>query len=196
MITKLSPTKQKIYEIYKKYWKHITYKKLSENLWIQVSAIFKHVQDLVDMWYLQKYSDWSIGVLDISDTEKIPLLWEISCGKPIYIFEIYDTISAPKNLLKGGGEFYALQAKWDSMKDAGILSWDYLIIRQQTDIEDGSIWVLIQKDDFDEYATLKQIFHTKSWVLAKPKSPLFESFVLSNKEAEIRWKLMWVIRDY
>lgn len=55
------------------------------------------------------------------------------------------------------------------MIKAGIVSWDYLIIRHQTDVEDWDIWVLIQKDDFDEYATLKQIFHTPSWVLAKPK---------------------------
>jgi|BioPla2DNA2_1021312.scaffolds.fasta_scaffold19611_4 SOS-response transcriptional repressor LexA len=196
MLTKLSPTKQKIYEIYKKYWKNITYKKMSEYLWIQASAVFKHVQDLVDMWYLQKRSDWSIVVLDVSATAKIPLLWEISCGTPLYVFEIYDEISVPKSLLKGGWRFYALQAKWDSMIKAGIVSWDYLIIRHQTDVEDWDIWVLIQKDDFDEYATLKQIFHTPSWVLAKPKNPLFETFILSNEEAEIRGKLMWVIRDY
>ena len=199
MLTKLSPAKEKVYNLYKKYIENnkvLTYKKAAKILDNHVSAIFRHVNDLIKLWYLQKRSDWSIILLDTSTTKIIPLLGKIACGSPLYIEEEHKTIEAPRNILKWTWNFYALVAEWESMVDAWILSWDYLVIKQQTDVDDWDIGVLIVKDDFDEYATLKQIFHTKSWVLAKPKNSKFKTFIISNKKAEIRWKLMWVIRNY
>ena len=99
-------------------------------------------------------------------------------------------------MMKWPWPFYALRAKWASMEDEHIFEWDILIIRQQNDVNDGDIWVIIESDDWDEKATLKTVFHTKAWILWKPKNKRFSNIVIDRKKALIRWKLVGIISQF
>ncbi len=200
MLAKLSRRKEIVYNFYKKLledWQYMSYSEAGKKLEMNASSVFQHVNELINLWYLEKRSDWSLALINTSATQEIPLLWKIACWSPLEVIEEYTTIEVPKKLLQWSGNFYALEAKWTSMEEAWILEGDYVIIKQQSDVNDWEIGVLIERDEFySESATLKQIFHTKDAILAIPKNPRFKTFQVKNENALIRWKLVWVIRNY
>ena len=88
MLKKISEKQEKVLSYYKKYITHHkkspTYEEASDELKINPSAIYKHVQNLVDLWYIQKDE---AGKLFVSENfDKIPLLGEIACGNPLTVY--------------------------------------------------------------------------------------------------------------
>ena len=61
-------TRKKIYDYLNNYiksnWYSPTYKEISKEIWIQVSAIFIHIQKLCDLWIIDKDKRWCIYILD------------------------------------------------------------------------------------------------------------------------------------
>ena len=126
----------------------------------------------------------------------VPVLWKIACGEPLEVVEENNEyISIPENISNKSTWLYCLIAKWDSMKDTWISEWDYLVIKQQADVNDWEIAVAIIREGFDEYATLKKIYHKANHLLLKPQNYDFEPMLL-DKWVEIRWKLLWVIKSF
>jgi repressor LexA len=104
-------------------------------------------------------------------------------------------IELPKSSYKYG-QFYALRAVWDSMRDAGIKSGDILIIRQQSDIDDWDIAVVVLGEYKDEErATLKRVYKTPQAMILKPENDSFPVQIITWP-SQIRWKLISVIRNY
>lgn len=118
----------------------------------EIAAIFN-----VDMDDLMNY-DLSLkptNVIEIKETKSVPLLGNISCGEPILAEQnITDYISFPAELLPKGGKFYFLAASGDSM-EPNIKDGSLVLIRKQSNVEDGEIAAIIF-DDATE-ATLKRV---------------------------------------
>ena len=89
----------------------------------------------------------------------LPLLGQIAAGGPLLAEQNVDAyISVPEPLSHGGEEFL-LRVRGDSMKDAGILEGDYVVVRRQPDARDGDIVVAIVGDDeATDEATVKRFF--------------------------------------
>lgn len=157
------------------------------------TVVYTHVKNLEKKWYLTAWG-WDIRI-NIERTS-IPLLWSVACGSPISVYEeCSEYIDIPKSLLKLWSSLYALKAKWESMINAGIDDGDILIIRQQSDIIDGDIAVVIVGEYADdERATLKRVYKTPKALILKPKNDDFPMQVI--KWGEIRGKLVSVIRNY
>ena len=88
------------------------------------------------------------------EKHKIPLLGEISCGKPIFAnedMESYIEIGADINA------DFCLKAHGDSMINARILDGDIVFIRKQEMVENGEIAAVI----IDDEATLKRVYYEK-----------------------------------
>lgn len=111
----------------------------------------------VDMDDLMNY-DMSLkpsNVIEIKATESIPLLGSIACGDPILADQnISDYISFPVELLPKGGKFFFLRTAGDSM-EPNIKDGSLVLIRKQSNVEDGEIAAIIFDDDTE--ATLKRI---------------------------------------
>ncbi len=199
MLTKLSQQQVKVLSYYKSYiiqhGKSPTYRDAAEKFDMMPSAVHKQVERLIKLNYLFKDENWRISPVDIEATKRMPLVWEIACGEPLTVYESSNKrIEVPSSMLKGGGDFYALVARGKSMEwENGIYDWDILVIRAQTDANDGDIAVVIQIGDFDEAATLKAIYHRKDMLLLKPKNPRFSAMIRDKKNSVIRWKLMGII---
>lgn len=199
MLQRISKSQDNVLSYYRNYIAHHrkspTYEEASEKLNINPSAIYKHIQNLIDMWYIQKDASWKLFIPENFD--KIPILWEIACGEPLTVYEkVEKMIDIPKSMMKWPWPFYALKAKGSSMEDVQIFEWDTLIIRQQDDVSDGDIWVIIESDNWDEKAALKKVFHTKAWILGKPQNSRFSNVVIDKKKASIRWKLVGIISQF
>ena len=198
MFESISEKQKRVYDFYRGYieenWVSPSYSEAWLALNAAPSVIFSYVRILERKWYLRRSWNWSVMLME-SKSKKIPILWRIACWRPIEVSEyVEDEIEVPDTMLWNWNAWYALRACWESMKDAWIFDGDLLIIRQQNTANDWDIAVVVINDWFDEKATLKQVFKTPNGILLKPKNPAFTP--IYTKNCEIRWKLVWVIRQY
>lgn len=141
--------------------------KLSDYFGVSKSDIIEDVNDIIS-----KYDNIS----PISK-QKIPLLGEIACGKPIYADEHIECyIEAGTNVQAD----FCLKAKGDSMIGARILDGDIVFIRKQDMVEDGEIAAVIIENE----ATLKRVYYDKENNLLKlvAENPNVATMVYSGEE--------------
>jgi len=67
------------------------------------------------------------------------------------------------------------------MIQVGIKSGDTLIIRQQSDIDNGDIGVVVIGDEYadDEQVTLKRVYKTPKALILKPENDNFPTQVIT-----------------
>lgn len=66
------------------------------------------------------------------------------------------------------------------MKDAGIHDGDILIIRQQSDVDNGDIAVVILGEyEDDERATLKRVYKTPQAMILRPENDSFPTQIIT-----------------
>ena len=96
----------------------------------------------------------------------LPLVGRVAAGQPILAEEnIEEYVEVPE--LAGGeqGEF-VLRITGDSMRDAGILEGDYVVVRRQDTADDGDIVVALVEDE----ATVKRLFRERDHVRLQPEN--------------------------
>lgn len=169
-----------------------TYKVAWDALGLHPSVVHVHVKNLQKKWCLLRNTIPSVS----SKAQSVQLLGTIACWEAIAVFEdLTELIDIPESNLKWGGNFYALKARGQSMINVGIQSWDILLIRQQSDVLDGEIGVVIIWDDeYNEKATLKRVYHSPNALILHPANDDFPTQIVKN--GDIRWKLISVIRNY
>jgi repressor LexA len=100
----------------------------------------------------------------------LPLVGQVAAGQPVLAEEnIEDHVEVPD--IAGGqqGEFI-LRVKGDSMKDAGILDGDHVVVQRQDAAGDGEIVVAL----VGEEATVKRFFKEKDHVRLQPENKQME----------------------
>ena len=81
-----------------------------------------------------------------------------------------------------------LRVKGDSMKDAGILEGDFVIVRRQETAGDGEIVVAL----VGEEATVKRFFREKDRVRLQPENDALEPIL--TREVELLGRVVGVCR--
>ena len=96
----------------------------------------------------------------------IPLVGQVAAGQPILAEEnIEEYVQVPA--IAGGAEGeYVLRVSGDSMRDAGILEGDYVVVRPQESAGDGDIVVAM----LGEEATVKRFFKEEDHVRLQPEN--------------------------
>ena len=96
-----------------------------------------------------------VAVRQLLRTAEIPMAGIVAAGSPIEPVAQSDLIEVPPGMLRGG-ETFALRVKGESMKEDGILSGDFIIVRKQATARNGQrVVALVNRE-----ATVK-IFHRK-----------------------------------
>ena len=122
---------------------------------------------------------------------KIPLVGTIAAGEPIEAIEDTETIKVPKSQLSKSGEHYALLVQGNSMIDEGIYDGDIVVIRKQSDAENGETIVALINDN---EVTLKKIYKEKDGFRLQPANPNLKP--IFTKELIVQGKVISVIRNY
>ncbi len=124
---------------------------------------------------------------------QLPLYGRIAAGLPLTA-EPDETrfIDVPASLL-GNGEHYALEVDGLSMRDAGILDGDTVIIRRGDQFETGEIIVALV-DGFD--VTLKRLRRHGRTIALEPANPDFKTQILPADKVQIQGKLVALVRHY
>jgi repressor LexA len=124
----------------------------------------------------------------------LPLMGRIAAGVPIEaIGEASQQVAVPGQMLDRGGEHYALEVRGDSMIDAGINDGDVVIIREQSQADDGDIVVALV--DGHE-ATLKRFRRSKRMIALEAANPAYETRLLPDDRVKVQGRLVGLIRNY
>lgn len=106
----------------------------------------------------------------------VPLLGEIAAGQPIYADEEHDMCVAVDDDIRCD---FALRVRGDSMIDAGIYDGDVVLVRQQEDVDDGQIAVVL----IDDEATLKYLYHQPGGVQLVPANRRYSPWSYTGEAA-------------
>ncbi len=119
----------------------------------------------------------------------VPIMGQIQAGQPILAVEdIEGTIP-----MSGDGlhqDSFALRVRGDSMKDAGILAGDLVIVRPQPDADNGDIVAVLIGDE----ATVKRLKKRENRVELHPENPDFQPIILKSEGARLLGKIIEVRR--
>ena len=122
----------------------------------------------------------------------IPILGRVPAGTPTLAAAEYEGTIAPDDIYPADAEgTFALRVKGDSMKEAGILPSDLLIVREQPTADDGDI-VVAAVEDFEEEVTVKRLTQRGGVLYLEPANPRYEAIELNR--GRILGKVIWVIR--
>jgi repressor LexA len=119
----------------------------------------------------------------------LPLVGQVAAGTPILAEEnIEDYVQVPS--IAGGedGE-YVLRVRGESMKNAGILGGDFVVVRPQETATDGEIIVAL----VGEEATVKRFFRESDHIRLQPENESMEP--IRSKEVRILGRVVGVFRS-
>lgn len=142
----------------------------------------------------------SISLLDIvapfEQALRVPVVGRIRAGEPVLAEEQVEShVVVDGGWLGGAGKstpHFALKVQGDSMINAGILSGDYVIVRQQATAEDGEIVVAL----LGEEATVKRFFKEDERVRLQPEHPTMEPIIVApGQPVTILGKVVAVFRQ-
>lgn len=129
------------------------------------------------------------GIKNIVKPPGLPLVGQVQAGQPVLAEEeIEDYIETPA--VAGGSEGeYLLRVRGESMKDAGILEGDLVVVRRQQTARDGEIVVAL----VGEEATVKRFFQESDHIRLQPENESMEP--IRTKEVEILGKVIGLMRS-
>jgi repressor LexA len=127
------------------------------------------------------------------DVHRLPLVGQIAAGGPLLAEQnIEDYLAVPEPLARGGEEFI-LRVRGDSMEKAGILDGDFVVVRRQTDAQNGEIIAaLAGEDESADEATVKRFFRENGRVRLQPENDALEP--LYPDHVQIMGKVIGVFR--
>jgi repressor LexA len=136
------------------------------------SAVITHLTALEKKGFIQRSRNISRGInvlVPADENKKIPVLGRVPAGIPIEEEENFQDYLNIDQQLTNKGQIFALRVKGESMKDAGILEGDYVIIEKKETAENGRIVVAVVNGEF----TVKYFRMHKNFVELKPANPAF-----------------------
>jgi repressor LexA len=118
----------------------------------------------------------------------LPLVGQVAAGAPILAAENIEEYLEIPDVIGGEDGDYILQVRGESMKDAGILEGDYVVVRPSDDAADGAIVVAL----IGEEATVKRIFHESDHIRLQPENEALEPILTT--EARVLGRVVGVFR--
>jgi repressor LexA len=128
------------------------------------------------------------GVRQIVKPNGLPLVGHVAAGQPIVAEEnVEEYIDVPDAAGGQAGE-YLLRIRGESMKDAGILEGDMVVVHQQDAAVDGDIVVAL----VGEEATVKRFFKESDHIRLQPENTAMEP--IRSREVRVLGRVVGVLR--
>ena len=119
----------------------------------------------------------------------LPLVGQVAAGGPLLAEEnIEEYLDVPAVVGGESGDF-VLQVKGDSMRDAGILEGDYVVVRQADDAANGEIVVALIEDE----ATVKRFYREKDRIRLQPANKAYKP--IRTRDAKLLGRVVGVFRS-
>ena len=128
------------------------------------------------------------GMKSIVKPGGLPLVGQVAAGSPVLAEEnIEEYIDVPG--VAGGDEGeYLLRVRGDSMKDAGIIEGDFVVVRPQETATNGDIVVAL----VGEEATVKRYFREADHIRLQPENDALEP--IRSKDVRVLGRVVGLLR--
>jgi repressor LexA len=124
----------------------------------------------------------------VSPAGGLPIVGRVAAGSPILAEEnIEDYVEVPPIAGGDSGE-YVLKISGDSMKDAGILDGDHVVVRPQDTARTGEIVVALMGEE----ATVKRYFREADHIRLQPENDSHEP--IRSREVQVLGSVVGVCR--
>lgn len=111
----------------------------------------------------------------------LPIVGTVRAGTPeIPREDIEGYLSLDRSIVASGGSFF-LRIKGDSMKNAGMLPGDLVLIRPQPTADNGDVVVAL----VDGEATVKRFFREEGMIRLQPENELLEPILIAADSADL-----------
>jgi repressor LexA len=143
-------------------------------------GVAKHLETLERKGYIERGSGLSRGIrlVGVAVGRETPIVGRIAAGSPIIAEEQIEGPLMLDAALAGAGRSFLLKVKGLSMRDAGILDGDLVLVRQQSTAEPGDIVAAILNNE----ATVKYFRKKKDAVHLDPANADFRAIVVGRDD--------------
>jgi repressor LexA len=118
----------------------------------------------------------------------LPVVGQVAAGSPVLAEENIEEYVPVPGIAGGDDGEFVLRVKGDSMKNAGILEGDHVIVRRQDTAEDGEIVVAL----VGEEATVKRFFRENDHVRLQPENDALEP--IRTRDVQLVGRVVGVCR--
>lgn len=156
----------------------------------QIVAAFADYFD-VNIDWLMELSENKYKEVSNANCKQIPILGDCAAGLPIFAHEnIQDYLNIDNSI----DVDFALKIKGDSMINARIYDGDIVLVRKQSDVENGEIAIVLIGDE----ATCKKVFKYNGMIVLKAENPEYAELIYKKsdmKDIKILGKVVKLIGD-
>jgi repressor LexA len=118
----------------------------------------------------------------------LPVVGRVAAGAPVLAEENIEEYVEVPELAGGDAGEYVLRVSGDSMRDAGILDGDHVVVRKQDTARNGEIVVAL----VGEEATVKRYFKESDHVRLQPENDAHEP--IRTRDAQLLGRVVGVCR--
>ncbi|HUN78558.1 MAG TPA: transcriptional repressor LexA [Solirubrobacteraceae bacterium] len=129
------------------------------------------------------------GVRSIVRADGLPLVGSVAAGQPLLAEENIEEYIPVPEVAGGGDGQYLLRVRGDSMKNAGILEGDFVVVRPQEVAHEGDIVVAL----LGEEATVKRFFREEDHIRLQPENETMEP--IRSKEVRVMGRVVGLLRS-
>ena len=120
----------------------------------------------------------------------LPLVGSVAAGQPVLAEENIEEYVEVPDIAGGDQGEYLLKVHGDSMKNAGILEDDYVVVRPQNTARNGEIVVALVGEEAE--ATVKRFFRERDHVRLQPENETMEP--IRTRDAQVLGRVVGVCR--
>ncbi len=143
------------------------------------ATVYYYIEKLIDRGLLEK-SPSKNRALTLSERasrfKSVPIVGTINAGLPIFATQNLEGYCPIPDELNTGGTEFALKVKGDSMINAGIFDKDIIIVKQQSDADNGQIVVAL----IDDSATVKRFYKKDGKIILHPENDAMEDMIYDD----------------
>jgi repressor LexA len=129
------------------------------------------------------------SVRSIVRPDSLPLLGSVAAGQPILAEENVEEYVPVPSIAGGADGDYLLRIRGESMKDAGIVEDDLVVVHQQDTAQQGDIVVAL----LGEEATVKRYFREPDHIRLQPENDTMEP--IRTKEVKVLGRVVGLLRS-
>ncbi len=129
------------------------------------------------------------SVRGIFPSEGLPVLGSVAAGQPMLAEENIEEYVPIPDIAGGREGEYLLRIRGESMKEAGILEGDHVVVHPQDTARDGEIVVAL----LGEEATVKRYFKEPDHIRLQPENVTMEP--IRSKEVRVLGRVVGLLRQ-
>ena len=164
------------------------------------SSVHSHLETLERKGYIHR-DPTKPRAIEITDDDfnlarreiiNIPVVGTVTAGEPILAVEnIEEYFPMLPNHISNKNTFM-LHVRGESMINAGVLSGDHILVKQQDTAENGEMVAAL----IDDSATVKTFYHENGHIRLQPENVTMDPIVVEEKDVHILGKVIGVFRFF